>query len=183
MDGLRGVVVSRGARLWQGAGLACCLGAIVAAGLPRAAMAQRTEDPLASTPNADPLELGRRAAALGDDAVLARLADGTPRTVRLAAVRAARFLRQPERALAPLGHVARGRDPDLAPAAALAILRIVGELDLPTLERRELRAEDFAAARRELAALADDGRSRADVRAAARRAASRLAALLGPAAS
>lgn len=161
--------------------LAGCGVALVTLWAPTSVRAQRPPDPLASVEASDPLELGRRAAALGDDAVLARLGDATPALVRLAAIRAARMLRQPERALVPLARIARGRDPDLGPAAMLAISRIVAAFDLPMLERRELRAEDFADVRRALAALAGDGRARADVRAVARRAARRLEALLGPA--
>jgi hypothetical protein len=128
----------------------------------------------------DPLELARLADRLGDGAVLAALEDpsATP-LVRLRAARAARFLDAPEAALAPLAALARGRDPVLAPAAALAAYRVAAALTLAELEAREASVEALAPAREALAALGADESARGDLRRLARFAAAALAALGG----
>jgi len=127
--------------------------------------------------DADPLELSRRVMQHGDDAVVARLSEDQPVVVQLAAVRASRFMRAPEAALPRLAQIARGRDPDLAPAAALACHRIARDLDTPALARREARRTALAPARADLEALAGDETARADLRRLAAFAADALAAL------
>lgn len=131
-------------------------------------------DPLLAVRDADPMELARVADRLGDAAVLARLGEGQSRDVRLAAIRAARFIDGPELALEPLARIAAGRDPLLAPAAARAALAIAGELDLDALAQREVEPSSLSAARALFVALSRDARARADLRAAAEHVAARL---------
>lgn len=165
------------------AGLAglMCLG-------PGGAHAQpRATDPLALVVSGDPLELARMVDRLGDDAVRARLGEagadtaGLDPAIVLAAVRASPWLHAPEEALPRLVEIAAGRDPDLAPAAMLAIVRIAEALDRPTLDAREASDEAITASLAPLAALADDATARADLRRAASRAAALLGALVQPA--
>jgi hypothetical protein len=137
----------------------------------------RTPDPLVAVADADPLELARVAAQLGDLAVIARLDRRQPVVVRLAAVRATPFLAGPERALPLLAEMARGRDPHLAPAAADALLRITAALDGAALDRREVLRPELTPARASLRTLIDDHTARPDIRRAALLADSSLAAL------
>ena len=134
-------------------------------------------DPLAAVTSADPMELARVVDRLGDGAVLDRLAEDSPRTVRLSAVRAARWMTGPELALAPLAELASGRDPLLAPEAARATRVIVEGLTADGLARREVEPASLSTARRRLAALAADESARSDLRAAAMIAADVLDAL------
>jgi hypothetical protein len=129
--------------------------------------------------DADPAELARAVARLGDDAVLALLGAGAsgPRAesdgaesispaASLAAVRAAPHLTAPEDALALLAGLAAGRDPDLAPAASLAAWRIAERLaaDPRELERREADPAVVASGRAALRRVAADPTARHDVR-------------------
>jgi hypothetical protein len=139
--------------------------------------AQAQDDPLLAVTDADPLELARAAARLGDAAVLARLADARPRELRLAAIRATPFLHAPERALAPLAAIAGGRDSVLAPAAALAGLRIARTLDGLALDRRECAPTELHDARTAWDHVARDETARADIRRAAESAVAALSAL------
>lgn len=124
-------------------------------------------DPLLAVGSADPLELARVVDALGDDAIVGRLSDASTTPVRLAAVRACAWLHAPELALSGLVLLAGGRDPDLAPAAALALLRIAESLDRAALDAREDDGEAIRAALEPLATLAADETARLDVRRAA----------------
>src|SRR4051812_46045753 len=81
--------------------------------------AQPGHDPLMWLPSTDPLDLAIAVDRLGDEGVLTRLAEGTPLTVRAMAVLAAPQMDAPETSLSALAEIARGRDPDLAPRAAL----------------------------------------------------------------
>jgi hypothetical protein len=94
----------------------------------------QTPDPFL-VPSQDPLELARVVDRLGDRAVIDRLAEDTPPSVQVSAIRAARFMHAPERALDRLAEIGKGRDPVLAPAAMLAVWRIA----------RSLRADDVLA--------------------------------------
>lgn len=147
--------------------------ALLAAG-PATAQPQ---SPLSSVADADPVELARVVQRIGDSAVIAALAPDRPVVERLAAVRAAPAMRSPERALTALVEIARGRDSLLAPAAALAALRIATSLDADDLAAREALPGDIEAARSALEALAADESARPDIRRAAALAADALAHL------
>ncbi len=141
----------------------------------------RPADPLALVQSSDPLELARVVDRLGDPAVLARL--GTAESpidvaVTLAAVRACPWLHAPELALPRLVELAAGRDPDLAPAATLAVVRIAERLSRPELESREASDEPLRAAMTGLTALAEDTTARADLRRGASRARELLRAIV-----
>ncbi len=127
------------------------------------------------------MELARVVQRLGDDAVLERLSVERPRAVRLAAVRAAPFLRSPEIALEPLAELAGTRDPELAPAAAASVLTIARSLSADDLERREVDRASVTPVRRRLRALMADRTARADLRAAAALADDALSAIGVPA--
>jgi hypothetical protein len=115
---------------------ACAL--LVQAGAAQRPPAGQAAAELTAADGVDPLELARVAARLGDDAVLALLAPEQPARVRLAAVRAAPWLHEPERALARIGALVGGRDSELAPVAARAALLIARALDGDALARREV---------------------------------------------
>lgn len=137
-------------------------------------------DPFAAA-GSDPMELARVVDRIGDDRVIALLGDETPAAVQLGAVRAATQLRAPERALEALARIAAGRDPDLAPAAAMSILEIARALDPQALDARETMRDELTPARAALAPLAADQTARADLRRIAGMAEDALAALGVPA--
>ncbi|MBX7197351.1 MAG: hypothetical protein K1X94_35195 [Sandaracinaceae bacterium] len=151
---------------------------------PSAAAQPRPTDPLALVVSADPLELARVVDRLGDDAVLARL--GAPGldtatldpAVVMAALRASAWLHAPEEALPRLVEIAAGHDPDLAPSAMLAIVRIAERLTRPDLDAREGSDEPIRAALPALATLGETEGARADLRRAALRARELLRALV-----
>ncbi|MBO6939564.1 MAG: hypothetical protein JJ863_31625 [Deltaproteobacteria bacterium] len=124
----------------------------------------------------DALELDREVEAMGDDAVLAAL-DAERLDVRLGALRAARWLEEPERALPTLAGLAAGDDPDLAPAAARAAGQIAELLRHDDLQAREadLAVLDPSPWR----GLADDESARADLRGIGARVAQVLEGLRG----
>jgi hypothetical protein len=105
-----------------------------AAGDPQADAAAKA---LLAVRDADPLELARVVLRVHDAAVLALLDDARPVPVRIAALRASRFLRQPELALAALPRWIESRDGELAEAAARAAFAIASQLDADILARRE----------------------------------------------
>ncbi|MFK7992313.1 MAG: hypothetical protein AB8I08_40205 [Sandaracinaceae bacterium] len=131
-----------------------------------AAVAQ-SADPLAAAGSHDPMELARAVDRLGDEALLTRLSDDD-RATRLTAIRASPWMRGPELALDPLSELAIGRDPELAPAAMQASVRIARGLDAGTLFVRESPPEGLQGAAARYRALADDDTARPDLRAAAR---------------
>jgi hypothetical protein len=153
---------------------------LVALAVTQVALAQpdAPRDPFVAVADADPLELGRVVRSVPDAALLARLSNDRATEIRLAAVRATPWLRAPEAALAPLAELARGRDPDLAPAAALAAVTIARALEAQTLAAREVRAQDLAPALAGLDALAEDESARDDVARAAAMSAERARAAL-----
>lgn len=124
-------------------------------------------DPLLAAHDTDPLELAHVVDRVGDDAILARLAPETPIAVRALAVAAAPRLHVPEAALASLAEIAAGRDPDLAPRAASALLTIARALDERSLDARESDRASLVPVRVRLAQLVADETARADVRRAA----------------
>ncbi len=138
-------------------------------------------DPLLAAHETDPLDLARVVDRIGDAAVIARLAPETPIAVRAIAVAAAPRMHAPEDALAPLAAIAAGRDPDLAPRAAAALLTIARSLDARSLDARESDRADLGPARISLTALAADETARADLRRAAQLADAALADLGIPA--
>lgn len=103
-------------------------------------------DALERIEDADPIELSRAVLRVGDRSVLALLAEQQPGATRLAAIRAARWLVAPEHALPMLAELTAGRDSLLAPAAALASLRIARQLDADALSRREADPAELAIA-------------------------------------
>lgn len=137
--------------------------------------AAQERDALTAVSDADPVELARLVQRIGDRAVIEGLAAERPVVERLAATRAAPSMRAPERALPNLVEIARGRDSVLAPAAALAVLRIATALDADALAAREVLPGDLEAARAALEALAADDLARPDIRRAAALAADALA--------
>lgn len=140
-----------------------------------AAAQQSTPDALLAA-GVDPLDLTRATMRVGDRGVLSRLRADAP-DVRLAAVRATAFMHAPEEALAQLAAIARGRDPDLAPAAAAASLEIARSLTLVDLSHREVMPASLIQAAAAFAQIAQDASVRADIRAAARAVAASLRAL------
>lgn len=148
----------------------------LALALPASVPAQLAGDtsPLATL--GDPLELARYVDSVGDDRVLAAFESGAF-AERLGAIRASRWLAEPERALGPLAELAAGDDPDLAPAAARAGGHIAERLNHDSLRAREA---DFALLDGgPWAALAADESARADLRAIGERVAAALRALRG----
>ncbi len=137
-------------------------------------------DPLLAV-GADPSELARVAARLGDDAILERLGPERPLAVRLAAVRACPFLVGPEAALEALAELAAGRHPRLAPAAAASLLAIADATGAAELSRREASVPD--AALEALDRLAADETARPDLRAVGAHVAAQLRGALGFASS
>jgi hypothetical protein len=133
-------------------------------------------DPLAAVEDADPMALARVLDRLGDDAVLERLGGDAAPAARLAAIRAAPFMTGPELALEPLGALAAGRHPHLAPEASRAALAIARDLDAADLARREQPADTLAPAAAAFGALADDATARPDLRTAATQVVARLRA-------
>jgi hypothetical protein len=122
----------------------------------------------------DPLDRARVVAAIGDAAVLAWLA-GDNVAQKLAAVRASAWLADPSAALGTLVALLGGRDPDLAPSAALALERIGQRLSLEEPACDACSSEAIAAAAQALEKLADSPRVRADLRMRALTASAQLA--------
>lgn len=129
--------------------------------------AHAADAPLVAIADADPLNLAAVVWRIGDDRVLAELGGGVSVPRRLAAIRAARWMRAPEQALQPLVALVRQRDPELARAAVRTVAAIARALDSDAIARREVLISDLAAVRGELSKLAEAERLPADVRALA----------------
>lgn len=144
----------------------------------------RPTDPLALVVSSDPLDLARVVDRLGDDAVRARLgAVGVATStldpaIVIAALRAAPWLHAPEEALPRLVEIAAGHDPDLAPAAMLAISRIAERLTRADLDAREADDATLRAVLAPLASMGEAATVRPDLRAAALRAREALRVLV-----
>jgi hypothetical protein len=125
----------------------------------------------------DPLERARVVAAIGDAAVLEWLAGegGAGVAQRLAAVRASPWLADPSAALGPLVGLLGGRDPDLAPSAALALERLGQRLALEEPACAACSRQAVATAVDALAKLAESPRVRSDLRLRALTASAQLA--------
>lgn len=179
--------MARAVRVWHGGARmsprarAALVALVLAATVPAAA------DPPAPTPSREPavddadlLDLARLADRRGDGAVLATIADETATVrARLRAIRAASFLDAPELALEPLARVAHGRDPQLAPAAAVVVYRIADRLSAPAVEANETVASLESAAET-LALVRDDESARPDLRRLAAFAVASIEALSRP---
>lgn len=125
--------------------------------LPRAS-ATTKQDALAllvSALDADELVRATIARQVGDDRLLGALHQTEDTALRLAAVRCSPYLGDPDRALVDLARIARGSDPELAPAAALRLFWIAQSL-MQRTPGREIALDIVNAARGELLALADD---------------------------
>jgi hypothetical protein len=118
---------------------------------------------LASGLDADDLTLATISRQVGDDTLLSALHQGEDIVLRLAAVRGSPYLDDPDRALSVLAQIARGSDPDLAPAAALRLFLIVQSL-MQRGAGEEISLDSMSETRRELAALADDRSAIAQIR-------------------
>lgn len=145
-----------------GALLAACL-----ACMPAAAVGPEAGAMLRAAADRGPLELARVVDERGDGWVMAGLEPTRSVATRLAAVRAAPWMRAPEQALPALAGLAGGRDVVLAEAAASSLRNIAERLDAITLARREVRPAALAGASKALSAVVEDASARADVRVSA----------------
>jgi hypothetical protein len=143
---------------------ASSLGVIAIRAAPPAPARSSAADALGQIRDADPMEFSRAVLRLGDSAVLALLEDTQPGPARLAGIRAARWLVAPEHALPQLAELVTGRDSLLAPAAALASMRIARELDADALSRREADPTELALALSTLRRALRTPQVRADLR-------------------
>ena len=134
-----------------GVGLAGCFAASGRASEPKRHSHQGRAQGFAAVVDENPLELARRVDVLGDRAVLNALALDANAPERLAAIRAAAWMRAPEWALEPLVVMLRGRDAEVATAAARALQRIASRIDADTLAMREVMPSDLAPVRAQLA--------------------------------
>ncbi|HET8932654.1 MAG TPA: hypothetical protein VFN67_04400 [Polyangiales bacterium] len=121
---------------------------------------------LASAVDADELTRATIARYIGDETLLSVLHQPDNVAARLAAVRCSAHLRDPDRALADLSAIARGRDPDLAPAAALRLRQIAQAL-LQRAASPEIDLDIVRATRLAMLALAEDRSAIAAIRTAA----------------
>lgn len=132
---------------------------------------------LAAALAADELTRATIAHELGDARVLDALAQRDDVAARLAAVRCTPYLNDPDRALLGLSELARGRDPELAPAAAQRMFQIA-QLLLQARARRDIAFDSVRTAQREASALAEDRSAIALIRIAAGQASYLLGELL-----
>jgi len=138
---------------------------LVSGGVLVASKVHASAPPLVAISDADPLSLAAAVWRMGDEGVLADLRPGVSVVRRLAAIRAARWMRAPEDALSPLIALVRERDPELSRAAAHALAVIARELHMDALARREVVLGDLKQARAALSELAAVEHLPADVRA------------------
>lgn len=127
-------------RRFTGPALAVCAvcgaASALAAGVDLAAFADRI----------DPIGCARAAHEAGDLGVSAQLQPGVARESQLVAVRAAPYAQAPESMVASLVELSCGRDPNLAPEAALSLYAIVEGLTSSELAAREVLISDLAQA-------------------------------------
>lgn len=117
--------------------------------------------------SSDPLVLARHVDRAGDDAVLAQLVpSATPLMQQLACV-AAPHMRLPALALPGLATLMGVHDPDVAPAAAAAVVTILRAMSPADLAGAALPAQALRALVGQLDGLALQGRLRRDIAAAA----------------
>lgn len=135
------------------------------------------QDPIASIIDADPVELARVVDRLGDQVVQSRLDAKNPIEHQLAAVRAARWMSEPEICLGSIAIMAVSRDSELAPSAARAALTIATELSLDELTTREFDPQGLKQVRAEFSKAADNPFIRKDIRLMAAQTSALLAAV------
>lgn len=135
------------------------------AGVAAAHDAPSAETLTADLRGADRMALEADARACAPTTLAAMMREG-PRDARLAAVRGARGADDPWAVLEPLAVLMAGDDPELAPAAALALLDVTAELR-PDSTMEHLPSE-LSAALAPALSLADDASRRPDLRDAAR---------------
>jgi|GEM_PF-4420961 len=126
--------------------------------LPQANATTTKQDALAllvSALDADELTRATIARQVGAETLLEALHQAEDIALRLAAVRCSPYLGDADRALAPLAQIARGSDPELAPAAALRVFWIAQSLMQHGTDH-EIALDSLREAQRELLALADD---------------------------
>lgn len=126
--------------------------------LPRARAVTTKQDALAllvSALDADELTRATIAQQVGAETLLEALHQPEDSALRLAAVRCSPYLGDADRALGTLAQIARGSDPELAPAAALRVFWIAQSLMQHGADR-EIALDDVREARAELLALAED---------------------------
>lgn len=161
----------RWANVALGAGLALTCGAV---------RADRA-DPLAHADVVSAIGLARVADEVGDGTLATWLGEPPSRVHALVAARAAPFASAPERLVPGLARLLCGRDPVLAPEAAVASVQIAERLRLSELAAREaLRAELRAAADALRCAAESRAPVRADLKAAASLLEVRLSELAEP---
>jgi hypothetical protein len=144
--------------------LGACSAWLFVQGASAQALSRDTAAALARALDADELTLAATVARLGDDAVLAGLAQDKDSVLRLAATRATSYLRNRELALEPLTALAEGRDPELAPAAARRLLAIAQALALEDSSARELSPREFQPTEERLMQLSAAATARRDIR-------------------
>jgi hypothetical protein len=133
-------------------------------------------DPFTVVANADPLELAKVVERLGDQAVSSRLKRDMPIEIRIAAIRATRWMRAPESVLSSLAVILGSRDSELAPVAATAALRIASAITNDTLSVREIMPEELAESRALFVKASANSLLRPDIRLQAAQTAETLAA-------
>lgn len=122
-------------------------------------------DPFAQADVVDAIGLWRLADEAGDLALGEALKPGVARERALAAIRAAAYSHAPEQLIASLLPHALGRDPVLAPEAALALVQIGQRLTPADLAAREVLLSTLDEARKATQAALEEARSpRADIR-------------------
>lgn len=111
----------------------------------------------------DDLEAARWADRVGEAEVLERLASTQSALSRLRAIRAAPALRQREKVLALLAPILGGRDPDLAPAAGRAAVKVAQGLRMDDLQAREVSSAVLPPLYEQYEALASTAKLRPDL--------------------
>jgi hypothetical protein len=124
-------------------------------------------DPLAHADVVSAIGVAHVADEVGDRTLAAWLAEPPRRNLALVAARAAPYAFAPERLVPALAQLLCGRDPVLAPEAAVAFVQIAERLRLSELAAREALRADLRAARDSLRCAAESRPPvRADLRAA-----------------
>jgi hypothetical protein len=155
---------------------------VLVSDLPRARATTTKQDAhalLVSALDADELTRATIARAVGADTLLAALHQAEDVLLRLAAVRCSPYLGDADRALSELTQIARGSDPELAPAAALRVFWIAQAL-VQTSTHPEIALDSIRETQRELLALADDRSALERIRLHAGQASFLLGVLLSP---
>jgi hypothetical protein len=138
-------------------------------------------DPLAHADLVSAIGLAHVAEEVGDGTLASWLEDPIRRNLALVAARAAPFAFAPERLVPGLARLVCGRDPVLAPEAAVAFVQIAERLRASELAVREALREDVRVAKESLRCSAEaQPPVRADLKAASLLLEARLAELADP---